>query len=188
MIKLKSIKQALPNILSSSRILTAPFLAWMVLSENLLIALSLLLWGLVTDYLDGYLARSYGEITSLGENILDPGGDKVLMAALFISRLAVIPFKGWWWWTAWLFVPLLVAESILVFGGMFVYWITSESERLGSNVYGKMKFAGEGLLGILLLIFPKSAYSESWLIVIITLVLAVVTLLAFKSIIGHLQE
>lgn len=176
----------LPNVLSGMRVLAAPFLVWMVLSGNLLVAVALFGFGLITDYLDGYLARNYGWETSLGAEILDPGADKVLMLALFAPRLAVIPFEGWWWWTAWLFVPLLIAESILVFGGMFVYLISSE--RVGSNVYGKLKLGGEGLLGVLILVFPESVSNNKGLIVIITLLLAVVTFLALKSIMSYLKE
>lgn len=176
----------LPNVLSGMRVLAAPFLVWMVLSGNLLVAVALFGFGLITDYLDGYLARNYGWETSLGAEILDPGADKVLMLALFAPRLAVIPFESWWWWTAWLFVPLLIAESILVFGGMFVYLISSK--RVGSNVYGKLKLGGEGLLGVLILVFPESVSNNKGLIVIITLLLAVVTFLALKSIMSYLKE
>lgn len=177
----------LPNLLSGSRILIVPFLIWMIFSGRLLFAIALFGLGLATDYLDGYLARNYSWVTNLGK-VLDPAADKLLMSALFIPRLVVIPFEGWWWWTPWLFVPLLIEEAILVFGGAFAFSVKNKSNKLGSNIYGKLKFTGEGALGVLLLIFPKSVYNSNWLAMTITLILALVTFFALKSIIGHLRE
>lgn len=180
-------KRDIPNLISTFRMLTVPFLVWMILSKRMMFTFALFAFAFLTDYLDGFLARKYGWITELGK-VLDPAADKLLMASLFISRLAVIPFEGWWWWTPWLFVPLLIEESLLAFGGFIAYRIKEERGKLGSNIYGKLKFTGEGLLGFLLLIFPDSAYTRAWIIILLTVILFVITLLSLKSIIGHVRD
>ena len=45
-----------------------------------------------TDWLDGYFARKYGQVTTLGR-ILDPFADKVIVCGTFIF-LAAIPESG----------------------------------------------------------------------------------------------
>ena len=76
-----------PNLLSLSRILSVPVFIILMLEPNPLRAL---LAGIVfslasaTDWLDGYLARKWGQVTKMGK-LLDPIADKILiMSALVI--------------------------------------------------------------------------------------------------------
>lgn len=61
-----------------------------------------------TDWLDGYLARRYGMITTLGR-ILDPFADKVVVCGTFIF-LATIPGSGVKAWMA----VIVVGRELLV--------------------------------------------------------------------------
>jgi len=61
-----------------------------------------------TDWLDGYYARRYGLVTTLGR-ILDPFADKLIICGTFIF-LAAIPGSGV---TAWVAV-LIMARELLV--------------------------------------------------------------------------
>ena len=61
-----------------------------------------------TDWLDGYWARKYGQVTTLGR-ILDPFVDKVIICGTFIL-LAALPASGL---TAWMAV-VVVARELLV--------------------------------------------------------------------------
>ena len=76
-----------PNLLSISRILSVPIFILLMLEPNPVRAL---LAGIVfslasaTDWLDGYLARKWGQVTKIGK-LLDPIADKILiMSALVI--------------------------------------------------------------------------------------------------------
>ncbi len=76
-----------PNLLSISRILSVPIFISLMLEPNPVRAL---LAGIVfslasaTDWLDGYLARKWGQVTKIGK-LLDPIADKILiMSALVI--------------------------------------------------------------------------------------------------------
>ncbi len=76
-----------PNLLSLSRILSVPVFIFLMLEPNPAKALIAgIVFGLAsaTDWLDGYLARKWGQVTKIGK-LLDPIADKILiMSALII--------------------------------------------------------------------------------------------------------
>jgi cardiolipin synthase len=78
----------LPNLISMARILAAPFLYLMVISPNpSSLLLVLLITGIIlSDFLDGALARRLGQTSKLGL-ILDPLGDKACLLATIIGLL-----------------------------------------------------------------------------------------------------
>lgn len=100
----------LPNLLSSGRILLAPFVALVVLAhpEGSLLAAALFAAGGLTDILDGHLARSRGLVTPLGK-LLDPAADKLLVIAALASLVAVDRLAPW-------VVGVIAAREILVTG------------------------------------------------------------------------
>lgn len=107
---------SLPNLLTISRIVVIPVIflsiyihseAWMMLAGVLFVLAS------ITDYLDGYLARSRNETSAFGR-LLDPIADKLLVA----SALIVILAKPDMVVTKLSFVPVIVilCREILVSG------------------------------------------------------------------------
>ena len=67
----------IPNILTSSRILASPIIVWMAWSEQSRITIFLLVVLLsATDAMDGWIARTFGQVTKLGAQ-LDPLADKI---------------------------------------------------------------------------------------------------------------
>ncbi|KIJ55563.1 hypothetical protein M422DRAFT_220307, partial [Sphaerobolus stellatus SS14] len=74
----------IPNLLTVSRILSCPVLAWSILDGNFVLATSLLAYAGITDLVDGYLARRYNMGSVVG-TILDPAADKALMTTLTIT-------------------------------------------------------------------------------------------------------
>ncbi len=93
----------LPNAITVVRILLAPVFFWMLLADDgqggalRWIATALFVVAISTDWIDGYLARSRGQVTDLGK-ILDPIADKLLTsgALVCLSILGEVP----WWVTA----------------------------------------------------------------------------------------
>ena len=83
----------LPNTLTLLRIFLVPLLVVVLLtpfSENWLgvprhlLGVVMFLGAAVTDYFDGHIARSRGQVTRLGQ-LLDPIADKLLISAALIS-------------------------------------------------------------------------------------------------------
>lgn len=87
----------LPNLLTLSRILAVPFLAfllwWPDWELGYLLAFGLYSLMGITDYFDGYLARSSGAVSKLGI-FLDPIADKIMVAAVILVLTAQGILRG----------------------------------------------------------------------------------------------
>jgi len=96
---------SLANILTLSRIFAVPilvFLLWPFYSggieqpTRLDYGLAWLLYALmaITDYFDGYIARSQGTVSKLGI-FLDPIADKIMVAAVILMLVYTRDIDGW---------------------------------------------------------------------------------------------
>ena len=87
----------LPNILTLSRIAAIPLLAfllwWPDWAMGYLLAFGLYCLMGITDYFDGYLARSSGAVSRLGI-FLDPIADKIMVAAVILVLTAQGVLRG----------------------------------------------------------------------------------------------
>jgi len=81
----------LPNLLTLSRIFAVPLLAfllwWPKWEAGYALAFALYSLMGITDYFDGYLARSSGAVSRLGI-FLDPIADKIMIAAVILVLTA----------------------------------------------------------------------------------------------------
>jgi CDP-diacylglycerol---glycerol-3-phosphate 3-phosphatidyltransferase len=108
-----------PNQLTIARLVLSivcfAFLAW----DNYLTALGLFVAAAVTDWVDGFWARRYGQITQLGR-VLDPFADKIVICGTFIFLAAVPRPIGGSWLPASAIAPwmavVVVAREMLVTG------------------------------------------------------------------------
>lgn len=88
---------SLPNILTLSRIVALPLLAFLLwwpdwrLGYGLAFALYCLMG--ITDYFDGYLARASGAVSKLGI-FLDPIADKIMVATVILTLTAQGILRG----------------------------------------------------------------------------------------------
>ena len=96
----------LPNLLTLLRIFFVPLLVAALVQEDLqvpvggieitneVLALAIFLAAATTDLLDGYLARRWGQITTVG-TLLDPIADKLLISAALIALVQVHLVPAW---------------------------------------------------------------------------------------------
>jgi CDP-diacylglycerol---glycerol-3-phosphate 3-phosphatidyltransferase len=93
----------LPNALTTLRILMVPFFGWALLTQGgtsvlwRIVAWAVFAAAMVTDKVDGDIARSRDLVTDFGK-IADPIADKALTGMAFVG-LSVIG-ELWWWVTA----------------------------------------------------------------------------------------
>lgn len=73
-----------PNILTASRLIAAPFVGYLVLHEQHKWALALFAYAGITDLVDGWIARKYKLQTVVG-SVIDPMADKFLMTILTVT-------------------------------------------------------------------------------------------------------
>lgn len=88
---------SVPNTLSFLRILLVPILVVVLLTKfegKEFVGLGLFLFAALTDFLDGFIARRWNLVTSLGK-LLDPAADKILTSAAFISLVELGRAPAW---------------------------------------------------------------------------------------------
>ena len=73
----------LPNLLTFSRLLSAPLIGYFILHEQHWAAVSLFAYAGFTDLIDGWIARRYHSTTVVG-TVIDPMADKTLMTVLTV--------------------------------------------------------------------------------------------------------
>lgn len=102
-----------PNVLTSARLLLAVGMFALVGLEYYLAGFVVFLVAATTDWLDGYWARKYGQITVLGR-ILDPFADKVIICGSFVF-LVVAPAMtaAPWGLRAWMVVVVIAREMLV---------------------------------------------------------------------------
>ncbi len=96
----------IPNILAFIRLLLAPLMFILLVNRNLsmfegihyswldFFAAFIFVVASVTDFFDGYIAREFNQITTLGA-ILDPLADKMLTLAAFLGLMMLHRASPW---------------------------------------------------------------------------------------------
>ncbi|MBI4637349.1 MAG: CDP-diacylglycerol--glycerol-3-phosphate 3-phosphatidyltransferase [Candidatus Rokubacteria bacterium] len=87
----------LPIGLTITRIVAVPLLIVFLISSSrvhALIAAAIFILASLTDWLDGVIARSRNQVTTLG-TLLDPIADKLLVAAALVSLLQIDKVAAW---------------------------------------------------------------------------------------------
>lgn len=110
---------ALPNILTYARIVAVPVVVGLIYWQGILngglwlrwLALAIFIAAGVTDILDGYFARMWGQQSSLGK-MLDPIADKLLVASCLLMLAADGTIRGW----TLLAAVIILCREILVSG------------------------------------------------------------------------
>jgi CDP-diacylglycerol--glycerol-3-phosphate 3-phosphatidyltransferase len=139
----------LPNVLTTLRIVLVPFFgAALLVDEGDSITWRLIAWtifvvAMVTDKIDGDIARSRGLVTDFGK-IADPIADKAMTGMAFVG-LAVI-FESPWWWAV--TIVVLVREwAVTVLRLSILKRVVLAADRLGK---WKTTFQVIGLGGLVL--------------------------------------
>ena len=163
------------NIITVVRILMAPAFVWMLLADAS--EMGALRWlaavvfvvAILTDSLDGMLARRLNLVTDIGK-ILDPIADKVLIggALVGLSLLGELP----WWIT----IVILVREiGITVFR-----FVVLRSRVVPASTGGKLKTVLQAVT-LTLFLLPLTALLGEWILYVdftlmgITVLVTVVT-------------
>lgn len=129
-----------PNLLSLSRILLTPFVAWFLAQdtpEATLACIGLFIIAAVTDWLDGFTARRRGEISPLGI-ALDPIADKIFAG---ITVVLLIFYRDL---PVWLAAVILGRDLIIMLAGAIL--LRGRTISLPSNLTGKYTFSAIAVL------------------------------------------
>ncbi len=142
----------LANWITLSRLVVAPvIIGWLAVDHAAVSrwgCLGLFLVAALTDWLDGYVARRWNQVSDLGK-ILDPLVDKLLVLAplLALVQLQLIP--------AWSVFLILLRE--LGIAG----WRVNQTTVSGANLWGKLKTVMQ-ILAVAMLLAPLESVIPSW--------------------------
>jgi CDP-diacylglycerol--glycerol-3-phosphate 3-phosphatidyltransferase len=176
----------LPNTLTIARIFIVPLLVAVLVQERIIlhwngavitndvVALIIFWVAAATDLLDGYLARRWGQVTTIG-TLLDPIADKLLVSAALISLVQVRVVPGW-------LVVLLVGREFAVSGLRSIAAV--EGYTIKASELGKTKTFWQVLAISLLMISMHHAWVARWA----NLSLYVVVLFSIWSAISYFNK
>lgn len=161
----------LPNQLAFFRILLAPLMLWLLVGRDNIIfsdwhptwldyfAGLVFVIASVTDFFDGYIARSWNQMTKLG-SILDPLADKMLMLAGFLGLMVIDRADVW--------AVFLILTREFFITGLRVAAI-SEGKNIAASMWGKSKTVIQMIaIGFLIMNWPFATVLL-WIAVAITL-------------------
>ncbi|CAI5746552.1 unnamed protein product [Peronospora destructor] len=112
-----------PNVITAARILATPYLAYLIVQGDHVSAIGLLTVAGVSDWLDGFIARTFHQESIVG-SFLDPIADKLLIGALSFSMM----------WTGLLPLPLaalILGRDGMLIGGTFYHRLKTKDETSG---------------------------------------------------------
>lgn len=165
-----------PNALTLLRIFFVPMvvaalvqghhsidLGFMELTNEML-ALSIFLAAAATDLLDGYLARKWGQITTVG-TLLDPIADKLLISSALIALVQVRVVPAW-------MTIVVVGREFAISGLRSI--AAAEGYVIQANDFGKVKLVSQVVAISLLMLSMRwlelrpAAVGVMWVMVILS--------------------
>src|SRR2546428_5548119 len=158
----------IPNLLTIARIFFVPLLVAALVGKSVAVrvgglvitnewlALAIFLVAAGTDLLDGFLARRWGQITTIG-TLLDPIADKLLISAALISLVQVHAAPAW-------MVVLIIGREFAVSGLRGI--AAAEGYTIKASELGKTKMIAQVVAISVLLLgirYPELARLGAWL-------------------------
>ena len=176
----------LPNALTLLRIFFVPMLVAALVQghmtvnlgvariTNEMLALGIFLLAAATDLLDGYLARRWGQITTVG-TLLDPIADKLLVSSALVSLVEVRVVPAW-------MTIVVIAREFAISGLRSI--AAAEGYIIKASDFGKVKLVSQVVAISLLMLSMRwlelrpAAIVAMWCVVVLTVASAV---LYFRS-------
>ncbi|MCY1159859.1 MAG: CDP-alcohol phosphatidyltransferase family protein [Citricoccus sp.] len=150
-----------PNVITILRFCLVPVFVWLVFSQQYLAAFIVLAVLSSTDWVDGYIARRYNQISTVGQ-WLDPVADRLSLAVVAVTLVAT-GIAPWW-----LVVSLVLPDVVL---GVTALALFRGSPELEVTVLGKVRTALLLVGTPILLLAQVPGLAEGPLTVIATVVL-----------------
>ena len=151
-----------PNTLTFARILMVPILVVVLLtrvSNHELIGVVVFWVASLTDWLDGYLARRWRQVTTLGK-LLDPLADKLLVAGALISLVELRGPQDQSLAPAWM-VFIILAREFAITGLRGI--ASEEGVTIAAGTIGKWKLGFQvAAISLIILGGRLDAWAYAW--------------------------
>ncbi len=154
-----------PNQLTFLRLGFLPFFIISIFYRRYSWAIAIFIFAALTDSMDGLLARSLNQRSSLGA-YLDPVADKLLLSSSFVV-LAVEGQIRWW------LTILVLGRDVLILASAVVILATVGYRRFPPSVFGKLTTALQIFLVFVVLLvarfsWPSLIAARQTLVVLVT--------------------
>jgi CDP-diacylglycerol--glycerol-3-phosphate 3-phosphatidyltransferase len=170
------------NIVTVARILLAPVFVWMLIVDSghdglfRWLAAGLFLLAILTDAVDGFLARDRNLVTDQGK-LLDPIADKVLIGGALVG-LSVLGELPWW-----VTVVILVREV-----GITVWRLVALRDRvIPAGILGKVKTWMQAI-AISFALVPFPSLLGDWMNVVNLVLMSAAVVLTLVSGVEYLWQ
>lgn len=170
------------NIVTILRILMAPVFIWLLLADDgeagalRWVAAALFVFAIITDSVDGLLARRQNLVTDFGK-LVDPIADKILIggALVALSILGELPI--------WVTAVILVREV-----GITVYRFIALRDRvIAASIWGKLKTVVQAV-AVSVALVPFPALLGSWFDVVNVVLMSAAVALTVGSGLEYLVQ
>lgn len=145
------------NTISFSRILVAFPIVYLHYLNDFQVntaILVLIIYGVISDYLDGFIARKTNTISELGK-MIDPIADKLCALVLFIYTVWI------GWIPLWFLVFAIIRDSMIMLGS---YYIKKKYDKVAMAIMsGKISVNVLALYWIAVFFFPEAHNTHMFL-------------------------
>ena len=142
-----------PNVLSLSRLPLAVVLFACIAEEAWFAGLAVFVIASLTDWLDGWWARRFNQLTAFGRSF-DPLIDKVLVGGAFIYLMQVPGAKLMPW-----MVTVVIGRELLITG--IRGYLETLGKKFGADWFGKLKMVLQCVV-LLVTLFVLGVQPLSW--------------------------
>jgi cardiolipin synthase (CMP-forming) len=153
----------IPNILSSLRLVIAPYLFYLLWHHQNKLALAIAFVTGWTDAFDGFLARKLHAESRLGAYI-DPVADKLMLSGLFVT-MALMGTIDWW------IAAIVLGRDVLILLMVGAAFAFTKIRSFPPSIWGKASTAAQ-ILFILAMLIHLAGYEDTvtllplkWLVV-----------------------
>jgi cardiolipin synthase len=126
---MKQYTMTMSNIITILRLVVLPVIVHLLITGNRVAAFVVMLVALLSDGLDGFLARRLHQESRLGR-FLDPLCDKIFLAVILVTlyHLGAIPL--------WIVVVIILRDFMILLGSLLLW--KNRSTIQPSNTFGKL--------------------------------------------------
>ena len=128
----------IPNFITLGRVISVPFVFWLLLSGEAKAAFLLFVAAGVSDAVDGFLAKRFNMRTELGA-YLDPLADKMLIVSIYIALGARDQLPLW-------LVIAVVSRDVAILAAVMLSWLLDHPVVIKPLLVSKLNTAAQLVL------------------------------------------
>ena len=128
----------LPNFITLGRVISVPFVFWLLLTGEAKAAFLLFVAAGVSDAVDGFLAKRFNWQTPLGA-YLDPLADKLLIVSIYIALGARDQIPLW-------LVIAVVSRDVAILAAVMLSWLLDHPVVIKPLLVSKLNTAAQLVL------------------------------------------